>query len=199
MNTEVLDDSNFKEGELNIEYPTLGARFVASILDFLIVGVPMAILSFGNIFYLGSSLIAILLVFVFPVYKVYMEGTYGYTFGKKIQGFKIVKAGDGAGEEEMDMKTSMLRYLFGFSVLMFTLINTIYTFGALVEGGVESFSDFAARSEAVQAAVPGIFTTLANVANLVYFVAILFIFQGGKCQTLYDRIAKTICVVNKDK
>lgn len=196
MNTEILDDSDFKAEELKKIYPTLGARFVASILDVLIITVPIGLLSLANMVYLQSILIAFLLMLVFPFYKVYMEGTYGYTIGKKLQGFKIIR--EGTENEEMDMKTSMLRYIFGFLVLLFSFIATFYTFQIVTEGGWESFTSFTEKSAAAQLTVPAFLSTITNLINLVYFVAILFIFQGGKRQTLYDRIAKTVCVVNTD-
>ncbi|MBL4650004.1 MAG: RDD family protein [Aureispira sp.] len=196
MNTEILDDKDFKGEELKKTYPTLGARFIASILDVLIITVPIGLLSLANIVYLQSTLIACLLMLVFPFYKVYMEGTYGYTIGKKLQGFKIIK--EGTENEEMDMKTSMLRYIFGFLVLLFSFIATFYTFQIITEGGWESFENFAEKSAAAQLTVPAFLSAITNLINLVYFVAILFIFQGGKRQTLYDRIAKTVCVVNTD-
>jgi uncharacterized RDD family membrane protein YckC len=196
MNTELLDDSEFKEE--HVEYPTLGARLIASLLDFFMIGIPTGIISFYNVVYVDmqSALLAYLLVFVFPVYKMYMEGTYGYTIGKKLQGFKIVK--QGGGENEMDLKTSILRYLFGLPLVVISLITTIYTFDKLVQAEVISLSDYVEKSGAIQAFVPSVFDTLSNVISFVYLVAVLFIFQGGKCQTLYDRIAKTICVVDKD-
>lgn len=196
MNTEILDDSDFKAEELKKIYPTLGARFVASILDVLIITVPIGLLSLANMVYLQSILIAFLLMLVFPFYKVYMEGTYGYTIGKKLQGFKIIK--EGTENEAMDMKTSMLRYIFGFLVLLFSFIATFYTFQIATDGGWESFASFAEKSAAAQVTVPAFLSAITNLTNLVYFVAILFIFQGDKRQTLYDRIAKTVCVVNTD-
>jgi uncharacterized RDD family membrane protein YckC len=197
MNTELLDSNDFVEDELGRQYPTLGARFIAAILDVLIIALPIGLLSYANTFYMQSTLVTYLAILVYPTYKVGMEGTYGYTIGKKLQGFKIVK--EGAENEQMDIKTSMLRYIFGFFVLILSLISTAYTFEVLVQGEMESFADFAQQSANAQLAVPAFLSTLVNVANLVYLVAILFIFQGVKRQPLYDRIAKTVCVVNEDK
>ena len=192
MNNEVLDDSDLKAGEELKIYPSLGTRFVASMLDFLLLSVPVMLLSFSNMFYLQSIVLACILLFVFPIYKVYMEGTYGYTLGKKMKGFKIVKEGGGA----MDMKAALVRYLFGYPVLIFSFLSTIYTFEALTEGGIESLIDFSERSAAAQALTPALLTTGTNISSFVYFVALLFIFQGVKRQPLYDRIAKTVCVMN---
>lgn len=195
MNTELLDSNDFSEEDIDRTYPTLGARFIASILDVLIIALPIGVLSFANSFYLQSALLAYLSILVYPTYKIYMEGTYGYTIGKKMQGFKIIK--EDAEDEEMDMKTSMLRYIFGFMVLICTLLSTFYTFEIATQGGIESFEDFAAKSAAAELAIPFFLSAISNIANLIYIVALLFIFQGMKRQPLYDRIAKTVCVVNK--
>lgn len=197
MNTELLDSNDFVEDELGRQYPTLGARFIAAILDILIIALPIGLLSYANAFYMQSTLVTYLVLLVYPIYKVGMEGVYGYTIGKKIQGFKIVK--EGAENEEMDIKTSMLRYIFGFFILILSIMTTAYTFEVLIQGEMQNFADFAEQSALAQLAVPAFLSTLTNIANLVYFVAILFIFQGAKRQPLYDRIARTICVVNEDK
>ena len=82
----LLDD--FDEDYNN--YASLGARCGASILDAIIIGIPSLFLMFYNYILFHSLLIACLSSFIYPFYKIYLEGKYGYTLGKKILGFKII-------------------------------------------------------------------------------------------------------------
>jgi len=187
MNTEILDDKDFKGEELKKTYPTLGARFIASILDVLIITVPIGLLSLANMVYLQSTLIACLLMLVFPFYKVYMEGTYGYTIGKKLQGFKIIK--EGTENEEMDMKTSMLRYIFGFLVLLFSFIATFYTFQIITEGGWESFENFAESGANVD-----LLTELSSTNQVEENIGGTGLILPGKSDTVMIEGESTTCI-----
>ncbi|MGG0937920.1 RDD family protein [Brevibacillus centrosporus] len=97
------------ENEKSLQSHAVGfwRRFGASLLDGLIIGVPLALLSYlitgetkGNLF---TNLVSILYSLLLPVFW------YGYTVGKRIVGIRIVKM-DGS---PVGIGTMLLRIVVG--------------------------------------------------------------------------------------
>ncbi len=193
MNNTILDDYIIADQEY--QYASLGARFGAAILDSFLLFFIIIFLTYINLTRLYSPIIELITTLIFPVYKVLMEGIFGYTLGKKALGFKIMKLN--APTTKMDISTALIRYIFGWPGLLISAISIYYTFDVNLMMQVFDWESYTAYTEKIDKKIPPMLSLAQIVASLAYFIAICFIFEGMTRQTLYDRIAKTICVKNE--
>lgn len=193
MNTELLDNLSLdKNHPDNLNYASVGARFWASILDGLIVTIPIFGLQFLNLIVLHNIIVQYLTMCIYPFYKIYMEGTFGYTLGKKILKIRVLNLS--REDQQMDLKTAILRYSFYFPTFLASLLLTFFTFDPEALQAVTSIIDALMYSSKVTENAPNYVTILNSVSSVITLIALLFVFEGTKKQTLYDRVAKTVCV-----
>jgi uncharacterized RDD family membrane protein YckC len=91
------------------KYQTFSKRFWASILDSLLIAIPMGLMDslFGSVGLSKSLLIiwAIVSYLAYNVYTILMHGIYGQTLGKMVTKVKVVDI----TESPMTMRQSVLR------------------------------------------------------------------------------------------
>ncbi|WP_308197020.1 RDD family protein [Rhodococcus sp. CH91] len=144
-------ESNFGGGAPGELLPRLGAR----IIDTLIVGIPMVILTFVMLLASGGSgFVSFFMTVVTGVvafgYWTYLESTQGATFGKKLLGLSVVAPGGGHPTLEQAAKRNAfiaLQILTGIPVLGFlaSLLSLAAWIGIAVtieqDGGKQGFHD----------------------------------------------------------
>ncbi|MBS3166536.1 RDD family protein [Candidatus Woesearchaeota archaeon] len=74
----------------NPEYCGFWQRFVASLLDVLIIGIPVGLVGWGLVFATGIASMTYVLQLVSVVLIIYLDGVKGGTPGKLILGMRIV-------------------------------------------------------------------------------------------------------------
>ncbi len=87
MENPILDQDQSLTGES--KFASFWERVGASLVDGLIM-LPLIGLTYYNLMSVKSLPLAIALGFVFVIYKIYMEGTSGATFGKRAMKIKVV-------------------------------------------------------------------------------------------------------------
>lgn len=102
--------------QLGTETDTLGARIVAWIIDAILLAfITGAILAPLNIFGdIGVTLSGSLGVLLTLAYFIYMEATYGQTFGKRLMSIVVVKEDGSAPNMEASIIRNLLRLVDNF-------------------------------------------------------------------------------------
>lgn len=113
---ELLPEMQRPTPQLGTETDTLGARIVAWIIDIILVtiitGVILAPLNvFGEVGVALNGSIGVLLTLA---YFIYMEATYGQTFGKRLMKIMVVKADGSATNMEAAIIRNLLRLVDNF-------------------------------------------------------------------------------------
>ncbi|GGM82984.1 hypothetical protein GCM10012275_61940 [Longimycelium tulufanense] len=140
---------------------SMGNRFVARLVDGLIVGIPAMIVGFllaGAIARSGGFLVSylvLMLVFIgcYVVYDALMTGSQGATVGKKVAGIRVIRV-DGS---PMDTGAGFTRagILMGAGVIPFLggLVNLVMVLSPLFDGSGrnQGFHDKAAHTLVVSA------------------------------------------------
>ena len=184
METETLDDINYNKIR-NVEYASFGARLGASILDFLIIIIPI-----GTLMYFGYETKNLMLLLVGTVlgmlYKPVMEGIWSATLGKMILGISMVDT----DLQKIELTQSFMK-------------NGIYIISSLISllsmfwlGGQDAFKESEGVMEAMMASQGNPYEIVSLIWTLVILVSCLAMLGSSLKQTLHDRVANTYCVKN---
>lgn len=101
------------EPELGTQGNVFGSRVLAVVVDLILLAVVGGILTapINAIPRVGASLSGALGAVLAFAYFVYLEGTYGQTFGKKLLGLVVVEEGGSACDYEAAVVRNLLRYI----------------------------------------------------------------------------------------
>lgn len=91
----------------NPHYGGFWIRFLAAVLDALIIGIPVGILIFGLLFATKMNIFMYIVQLAAIVFTIYMDGIKGGTPGKLILGLRIVNEKG----EYIGIPTAILRYI----------------------------------------------------------------------------------------
>ena len=184
METETLDDNNYNKIR-NVQYASFGARLGASLLDMLIIIIPIGgLMYFG---YANKNLMLLLMGTVLGMfYKPVMEGIWSATLGKMIVGISMVDS----DLERIDLTQSFLK-------------NGIYIISSLISllsmfwlGGQDAFKESEGAMEAMMAGQGNPYEMISLGWQLVVLVSCFAMLGSSFKQTLHDRLANTFCVNN---
>lgn len=103
----------FENKNLGLFFKRVAAYVIDNIFIFVSAQIILFFLSY--FFILGDNATANFTLFLWAIYYVYMLGKYGYTFGKKMLGLKVVKL-DGSS---IDYKLALYRF---FSMAISTIV-----------------------------------------------------------------------------
>jgi len=164
-------------------YATFGQRFLASIIDTLVL-LPFAFLDVFNKTSWHNILLLSLVFMVTICYKPFMEFKYGATLGKMALKIAVVNT----AFKKPELQNAIFRSIFEILSRMATLIISIITFvQPVVEGGPIS-RVFTPRGSLAQNWVTW---TLV----IVTFIDLIVFFNNSNKQALHDQIGKTYVVV----
>ncbi len=168
-------------------YEGFWRRFVATVLDGLIVGVPAAALTFYNLMYLKDFWFYLLITVIATAYKPLMEGFYGATLGKMSLGMKVV---DYEGEQ-INAPQAILRSIFTIAQVLVTLPVYWFVYQDTSLMAIESYFTLS-----LQLAETYPFLNLISALNsgILFGEVILLLMDQPYWRSLHDRIAKTYVV-----
>ncbi|MGH1335217.1 MAG: RDD family protein [Aureispira sp.] len=154
-------------------YPAWYQRLLAAFIDLLIVSLLMYVVSSLTPNYLRiTAVVALLLA---PLYKILMEGVDGQTLGKKLFGIRVVL--DDGQKATIGLARANKRFLL-FWPNYILLISIVFI-------DVDGFIN-----EGIGLVISGLLMMTAFLSVL----AVFSIFRNDRHQTLYDGIARTICI-----
>jgi uncharacterized RDD family membrane protein YckC len=183
----LLDDA-FNEKPLNsnqVVFATFWSRVWASLIDALIIMPIVLPLMFYNMSTWKNVLILIAVIIVPPVYKVFMEYTYGATWGKMAQRIVVVNY----DFEKPSLETILLRNIVGIATAAATFLSTLYVFsldGFKEVTGFIEYTTFMEQNNQVN--------TVNNVMSLVSLIDVLMMLSDKQNRTYHDKIGKTYVV-----
>ncbi len=180
MENQVLDQEEAYSEE--IKFASFWERTGASLIDGLIL-LPIIILNFYNMLHIKSLPLAIALSLIFLVYKVYMEGQYGATFGKRAMKIKVIMADNTPINYSGALGRNAL-YIFNALV---GLISTIAIFNAAGFDAVTKFTEIGAFQKENG-------DNFGTITSVLVLISCLFVIFDKKKQALHDKIAKTYVV-----
>lgn len=166
-----------------IQYASFWERVGASIIDGLIM-LPVIALNFYNTINIKSLILAIVLSFVYLIYKIYMEGTSGATFGKRAMKIKVVNENN----TPINLQTAAVRASLYIINALVGLISTVAIFQAAGFDEVTAFADLGPFQQANG-------NNFGMVTAILVLISVIFVAFDSKKQALHDKIAKTICIV----
>ncbi len=164
-------------------YATFWERVGASFVDGLIM-IPVIIFTYYNSMSLKSLPLALVAGVIPTVYKVYMEGKYGATIGKR--NMKIIVRT--AGGETIGMQQALVRNSLYIIAMVVSLIDSIIVFGSPGFEDVSSFGELSAYQN-----IYGM--SFGFLPSLVILISVLFVAFDKHKQALHDKIAKTYCCI----
>lgn len=158
-------------------------RVGAFIIDGLIF-IPVAGLSFWNIYSLKSMPLLITVSAVGMIYKPFMESSYGATLGKMSCGLKVI---DDEGNM-LNLFSAYVRFLPNLVSALFALAISVMLFSS------PAFQSATTLIEMGQAQQRGILSILLSLVNLFVIVDCVFIAFTFRKRALHDMLAKSYCV-----
>ena len=186
----LLDDA-FNEKQDNgsqIVFATFWTRVWASLIDALIIMPIVLPLMFYNMSTWKNVLILIAVIIVPPVYKVFMEYTYGATLGKMARRIVVVSY----DFEKPSLEAILLRNIVGIATAAATFLSTLYVFSLDGFKEVTGFMEYARFMEKNNQV-----NTVNNVMSLASMIDVLMMLSDKQNRTYHDKIGKTY-VVKRD-
>jgi len=187
MDENTLDNDLFNQNQNpQIEYAGLWIRVLASIIDSFAL-MPLALLSFYNIFSIKSIILMVLLIILQSIYKPLMEWRYGATLGKMAVKIQVVNE----NVQRITLEQSVGRYIPWLISQILSLITSFYIFNS---------SDFSDVSDLTSLGTVAQNSPLDYVSTMYSFMFIFLIgslvFDSRK-QGVHDKIARTFCIKKK--
>lgn len=185
MQQEALDKdfAPLPENGTKVIYGKFWPRTGALIIDAIILGVPVFIISYLNIGWKNIPLMILSSVAALA-YKPVMEYVYGATLGKMALGLKVVNLSFGPPSIE----AVLLRNIFNLASGFFSIIFSVVLFLSPEFQDVTGFMEYAT----LQAERPERY--IQWVVNLITIVEIIFLLTDDRCRSLHDRIGNTYVV-----
>ncbi|MFI5171573.1 MAG: RDD family protein [Chitinophagales bacterium] len=180
MENQILDQEQTSAQVL--EYASFWERVGASLVDFLIM-LPVLAFNFYNLMQIKSLVLAIIFNFIFIIYKIYMEGTFGATFGKKAMKIKVVTE----NFQPIDLKLALVR---GCLYLLNAIVGTVSIIQVFNAAGFSDVTGFSEVSKFQNANS----SSIGLILSLLILVSVIWVAFDRKKQALHDKIAKTVCV-----
>jgi len=183
MENNILDQDQVVEEQIQMQYAGFWERVGASLIDFFVM-VPVMVLSYINLMNIKSLPLAIGLSFVYIAYKIFMEGTYGATLGKRAMKIKIVTDQN----VQINMNHAVIRATFYLINTAVGVIGSVIMFNALGFSDVSKFMEVGTFQNQ-----NGTGFELPTTALLL--ISVLFVAFDKHKQALHDKLAKCYCVI----
>jgi uncharacterized RDD family membrane protein YckC len=172
--------------EQDYDYVGLWPRFYAFIIDNIITGILLALITFYNISFVKSFYLYLVVTLVVLAYKPVMEKIYGATLGKMLLHIKVI---DLVGEP-LSWFQALLRVIFQISQVLLVLP---FQFAAFSDPILLETSGFFEYNDRFVQDYSGV-SIISNVMFFILAVEIVFMNTDPKHRTIHDRIAKTYVV-----
>lgn len=179
---EILDTDNLKRHS-NVEYASFGNRFLASIVDFLVMIIPVGGMMYF-MFFEKNMMLVLLSSIIGALYKPLMEGIYSATLGKMAVGIKMVDSDN----DNLDLVQSFTKngiYLINSAI---GLASMFWLFGQDAFLEAEGFMESTIASEGNP------YQMISSIWSFAILISCLMMLGSDKKQTLHDRIANTFCI-----
>lgn len=183
----LLDDA-FNEKPLNNNqniFATFWTRVWASMIDFLIIMPIVLPLMFYNMSTWKSIPVLIVMTIIPPAYKIFMEYTYGATWGKMAQRIVVVNY----DLEKPSLEAIGLRNIVGIASGLVTFFSMLYAFSLPEFQDVEGFmayGNFISKHPQLN--------TVNNIISLVFMLDVFMMLGDKQNRTYHDKIGKTYVV-----
>lgn len=174
------------EHELDYEYVGLWPRFYAFLIDNLITGSLLALVTFYNISFVKSFNLYLGVTLIVLAYKPVMEKVYGATLGKMLFHLKVI---DLVGEP-LSWFQALLRVIFQICQVLLVLP---FQFAAFSDPILLETSSFFEYNERFVQDYGGV-SIISNVMFFILAVEVVFVNTDPKRRSVHDRIAKTYVV-----
>lgn len=189
MNDLIIDELYEKPEDVHIAYVSFWPRVGASLLDGLILA-PVALgVSFYNLIYVKSYILAVLISAFGLGYKVWMEKAYGATLGKQIVGIKITTESLGS----LNYRKALLRNYFGILTFILAVFQQYATYSLHAIQAADSFGEAMAAMQYVDP----LYTYINYVLFAVYIIDCFIMFSNDRKQTFHDTLAATVAIKTK--
>lgn len=179
---ETFDNENIRNNN-NVEYANFGHRLLSSLVDFLVMAVPI-----GGSFYYGfmekNMMFMLVCTIIAGLYKPMMEGIYSATVGKMVVGVKMVDS----DYENLDLVQSFTKngiYLISSTI---SIISAFWMFGQ------DAFLEADGFMESSMAAQGNPYQLVSSIWGIVILISCFMMLASDKKQTLHDRVASTFCI-----
>jgi len=184
MEQDIIDELQEEIEPQEIVYAKFWTRVKASVIDAVILAPVTYGLAFYILIYVKSLFLILCIALVPPLYKCFMEKTYGATFGKILMHIYVVSE----SFEELTYKAVCIRnYYFILSLIMgligYYLLHEMPEFqeATTLSQVWTLLSDKTILQKTVRYTITGIF-----------YIDNLLMFKSDRNQTLHDRLAKTV-------
>ena len=183
----LLDDA-FNEKPQNQNqniFATFWARVWASLIDALIIMPIVLPLMFYNMATWKSVPVLIVMTIIPPMYKIFMEYTYGATLGKMAQRIVVVNYDLG----KPSFEAVVLRNIIGIASGVVTFFSMIYAFSIPQFEDVTGFiayADFISKHPQIN--------TVNNIISFIFMIDVLMMLMDNQNRTYHDKIGKTYVV-----
>lgn len=186
QNDPFLAESDETTGE-QLVYVGFWPRFLAVVLDSLIVGVPLGVASVYNLLAFKSFWLFVLISLLSIAYKPLMEGVYGATLGKMSMGMKVVDYVGG----KINWPQAILRSVFTIAQTLVTI--PVYWF-IFRDSSLMEMTSYFKLSIALAESYPTL-NIISGISSFILLIeAILLMTDPPYWRSLHDRIAKTYVV-----
>lgn len=181
MENNILDQEQSQP--TTIQYAGFWERVGASIIDFLIF-IPLFVLTYYNLMNLKNLVLALVLSFVWIIYKIYMEGAKGATIGKRVMKIVVVNENN----EIINMNQSIARNSLYIINTLLGLITTVMVFNAIGFEDNTSFMEVSKFQQENGFTVGGYF-------GFLILISVIWVAFDKQKQALHDKIGKTYCAI----
>ena len=183
MENNILDQEQTQYSE--IKYAGFWERVGASLIDFLIF-LPVYGLSFYNSMNLKNLVLALVLGFVFLIYKIYMEGVKGATIGKRVMHIVVIN--------EQNEKATMNQVIARNSLyILNTLVGIFSTVLIFNAAGFEDATTFMEISTFQQQNG----SPIGTIVGVIVLISVIVVAFDKHKQALHDKIGKTYCAIRE--
>jgi uncharacterized RDD family membrane protein YckC len=172
-----------------MKYATFGQRFLASLIDFIVL-LPLTFLhewiaSFGKV---SAALIAIPVQLAFPAYCIWLHARSGQTLGKSALVIRVVrKTGERIGWREAWLRSSVD-----------VVLSVMFVLGALYAIATIPAAEFSGnweeRALALAAHEPGWMKWVMAVSTIWYWSEMFIMLTNKERRALHDYLAGTVVV-----
>lgn len=180
MDEQILDRG--QETNPTMIFATFWERVGASLVDGLIM-LPVFALNFYNLVQIKSLAICIICSVAFVIYKIYMEGNYGATLGKRAMKIKVVSESGGAINSEQAGR----RAIFYLLSTMAALVSSIMVFNTPDFVDMHDFLLIGKFQQEHGLPFDYLFSIMA-------VVSVVYVAFDKQRQALHDKFAKTYCI-----